>query len=240
MSRSELLNNWSVTPGEARAIQERLRRRVSRRNAVRWERVRLAAGIDVSVRNNVSRAAVVVLDFATMTPVETALAVMPTPFPYVPGLLSFRECPVVCAAYEKLSVQPDVALVDGQGIAHPRRIGLASHLGLLLNLPTVGCGKTRFIGVHDEPWHEAGYYAELIDDGRLSGLPGDLIGGVLRTRTGVKPLYVSIGHRIDLPTALDLVLACGRGYRLPEPIRLAHHAAGGGAVRQIAGPKRGG
>ncbi|MAT72191.1 MAG: deoxyribonuclease V [Planctomycetaceae bacterium] len=220
------LHRWDVSPAEARAIQQRLRARVSRRNSLRWDLLQFVAGVDVSVRDDVSRAAVVVLDFAEMTVVETATAEQPTPFPYVPGLLSFRECPVVCAAFAKLAVTPQAALVDGAGIAHPRRIGLASHLGLLWDLPTVGCAKTRFIGTYDEPHETAGHYADLIDDGQLSKRPGELIGGVLRTRDRVKPLFVSIGHRIDLPTALDLVLACCRGYRLPEPTRLAHQAAG--------------
>lgn len=138
----------------------------------------------------------------------------------MPGLLSFRECPSLLAAWEKLVVRPDLLLVDGQGIAHPRRFGLASHLGVLLDVPSIGCAKTRFIGTHDEPHELAGSYTDLWDG-------DELIGAVLRTRDNVKPLYISVGHRIELSTALDLVMKCCAGYRLPEPTRLAHQAAGG-------------
>jgi len=141
-------------------------------------------------------------------------------FPYVPGLLSFREAPLILAACEGLVVKPDIIMVDGQGIAHPRRMGLASHLGLFLDVPTIGCAKSRLCGQHGEPEDEAGSYAELIDE-------GEVIGAVLRTRAGVKPVYVSIGHKIDLAEAIRWVLACCRGYRLPEPTRMAHQAAGG-------------
>lgn len=180
----------------------------------------------MSVRGRQSTAAIVVLRWEDMAVVEIATAAIETPFPYVPGLLSFREIPAIAAAWERLAVQPDLLLVDGQGIAHPRRFGLASHLGLITGVPTIGCAKTRFIGVHDEPAREAGYYTDLVDDGRLSGHGGEVIGGVLRTRSGVRPLYISIGHKVSLRTALDLTLECCRGYRLPEPTRQAHLAAG--------------
>jgi len=146
-------------------------------------------------------------------------------FPYIPGLLSFRELPLILSACEKLSSVPDLVLVDGQGIAHPRRMGLASHLGLLLDKPTVGCAKSRLCGYHDMPGVEPGSYAELIDK-------DEVVGVALRTRCGVKPVYVSIGHKVDLQTARNRVLECCRGYRLPEPTRLAHLAAGGNLERQ--------
>jgi deoxyribonuclease V len=130
----------------------------------------------------------------------------------------FRECPAILAAFVELSTQPDLVLMDGQGVAHPRRIGLAAHLGVLPIKPSIGCAKSRLIGTHDEPHQRAGYFTDLWDE-------GELLGGVLRTRDNVKPLYVSIGHKIDLPTALDLVLACCTRRRLPEPSRLAHQAA---------------
>jgi deoxyribonuclease V len=176
--------------------------------------------VDISVKHDRARAAMVVLSFPDLQLVEVALAEEPVPFPYVPGLLSFREIPSILAAAERLTVDPDLVLVDGQGIAHPRRFGLASHLGVLLDKPTIGCAKTRLIGTHDEPYHEAGCYTDLFDG-------QELIGAVLRTRSHVKPLYISVGHQIDLPTALDRVLECCGGYRLPEPTRLAHQAAGG-------------
>lgn len=141
-------------------------------------------------------------------------------FPYVPGLLSFREAPLTLAACGQLSVTPDLILVDGQGIAHPRRLGLASHLGLFLDTPTIGCAKSRLCGSHFEPADEPGSHAELVDN-------DEVIGAVLRTKAKVKPIYVSIGHRVDLESAIYWVTECCRGYRLPEPTRLAHLAAGG-------------
>lgn len=211
---------WNVTPAEARAIQEALRGRVICRDAPQLRTLRHVAGVDVSVRSQQATAAVVVLDYPSLEVVDFATHRSEVPFPYVPGLLSFRECPAILAAFDKLRIEPGLLLVDGQGLAHPRRFGLASHLGVLLDLPTIGCAKTRFIGTHDEPHSGIGSYTDLWDD-------GEVIGAVLRTRDRVKPLYISIGHRISLATALDLVLACGAGYRLPEPTRLAHHCAGG-------------
>jgi deoxyribonuclease V len=141
-------------------------------------------------------------------------------FPYVPGLLSFREAPITLAACAKLNITPDLVLVDGQGIAHPRRLGLASHLGLFLDRPTIGCAKSRLCGRHFEPAKEAGSHAELLDK-------EEVIGAALRTKDGVNPIYVSIGHRVDLESAIYWAMQCCRGYRLPEPTRLAHLAAGG-------------
>jgi deoxyribonuclease V len=140
--------------------------------------------------------------------------------PYIPGLLSFRESPLILAACEQLSNIPDLVLIDGQGIAHPRRLGLASHVGLFLNLPTIGCAKSILCGQHPPLAEEAGSHAELLDN-------GEIIGAALRTKSRVKPIYVSVGHRIDLVSALQWVINCCRGYRLPEPTRLAHLAAGG-------------
>ena len=216
--KSTLLHPWDVTPSEARDIQNRLRSSVSTHG--KCQDVQYVAGVDISIRGDRAIAAVPVLSFDTLEIVDLAIARQRVPFPYVPGLLSFRECPSILAAYKKLSIEPDLLLVDGQGYAHPRRCGLACHLGLLLDLPTVGCAKTRFIGSHEEPADEAGYYADLYDG-------DELIGAVLRTRDRVKPLYISVGHKIALPRALDLVLQCCAGYRLPEPTRLAHQAAGG-------------
>ncbi|HUT68422.1 MAG TPA: deoxyribonuclease V, partial [Dehalococcoidales bacterium] len=163
---------------------------------------------------------VVVLSYPEFELVETRIVTDRIEFPYVPGLLSFREAPLILAACEELTVTPDLLMVDGQGIAHPRRMGLASHLGLFLDIPTIGCAKSRLCGSHEEPGNEAGSYAELLDN-------GEVIGAAVRTRTGVKPVYVSIGHKVDLSTAIRRVLECCRGYRLPEPTRLAHQAAGG-------------
>lgn len=212
------LHPWSVPIDQAVAIQNELRRRVEREN--RLGEICSVAGVDVSTKD-VGRAAVVLLSYPDLTVIETALAERPLGFPYVPGLLSFREAPVVLAAFQKLRQEPDLIMVDGQGIAHPRRFGIASHLGVLLDKPTIGCAKSILVGRGPEPAREAGAWSELKVD-------GEVVGAVVRTRDGVKPVYVSIGHKIDLPTAIHYVLACARGYRLPEPTRLAHKVAGEG------------
>ena len=213
---------WNVSVAEARDIQNRLSPLVVTQG--RLPKVRYVAGVDVSVKNNRSVAAFVVLRYADLQIADVATSDQTTPFPYIPGLLSFREIPAIISAFEKLQVKPDLILVDGQGLAHPRRFGLASHLGILLDIPTIGCAKTRFIGTHEEPAAEAGCYTDLWDG-------EELIGAVLRTRENVKPLYISTGHKIGLPPALDRVLECCIGYRLPEPTRLAHQAAGGNLKR---------
>jgi len=209
---------WKVTPSEAREIQHLLRWRVSLRN--RFGKLQLVGGVDISVKDGTARAAVVVLKLDEFQVLDVARAEQPVQFPYVPGLLTFREAPSILAAYEKLTVDPDLLLFDGQGYAHPRRCGLASHLGVLLDKPSIGCAKTRFIGSYDEPAEEAGCYTDLWDG-------EERIGAVLRTRDNVKPLFISPGHRVDFDTAVDLTLECCHGFRLPEPTRLAHQAAGG-------------
>lgn len=213
------LHDWHVTTSQAIQIQKELTGQVSRTGDVN---PRLIAGVDISVDrlSGTGTGAVVVLNYPGLEIVEVQVVTDRIEFPYVPGLLSFREAPLVLAACEKLAVNPDLFIVDGQGIAHPRRIGLASHLGLFWDTPTIGCAKSRLCGTHELPGDKAGSYAELIDK-------NDIIGAVLRTRTGVKPVYVSIGHKIGLPSAINWVLACCRSYRLPEPTRLAHQAAGG-------------
>ena len=213
------LHDWHVTTSRAIQIQKELAGQVSRTGDVTPE---LVAGVDISVDrlSGTGTGAVVVLNYPGLEIVEVQVITDRIEFPYVPGLLSFREAPLVLAACEKLEVNPDLFIVDGQGIAHPRRIGLASHLGLFWDTPTIGCAKSRLCGTHELPGDNAGSYAQLIDK-------NDIVGAVLRTRTGVKPVYVSVGHRIGLQSAINWVLACCRGYRLPEPTRLAHQAAGG-------------
>jgi deoxyribonuclease V len=213
------LHDWDVTPAEAVALQQRLAGQVVSNQPIALDAVRRVAGVDVSVRDNVSQAAVVVLTYPALEVVETVLAKQPTPFPYIPGLLSFREAPVLLEAFERLQNVPDVFVFDGMGIIHPRRIGIAAHLGLWLQKPTIGCGKTYFLGEYDEPPPERGAWSELRDR-------GEVIGAVLRTRTNVKPVYISAGHLTDLPTAIALTMACTSRYRLPVPIRAAHLAAG--------------
>lgn len=209
---------WTVTPSEAIALQRELSERVER--ADRIGRVRRVCGIDVGFEDNgrITRAAVAVLAFPSLEPLEDAVARRPTSFPYVPGLLSFREIPAALEALAQLKTRPDLLLCDGQGIAHPRRCGLASHLGLATGLPSIGVAKTRLIGEHRAPALRRGAWTPLVDG-------GETIGAVLRTRAGVKPLYVSIGHRVSLRTAIGYVLACCTRYRLPETTRRAHHLA---------------
>lgn len=212
-------HSWSLAPREAIALQEQLRREVVADRPIDLEAIRLVAGVDVSVKEDRSQAAVVVATFPDFEPVETALAEGPTPFPYIPGLLSFREGPVLVEAFEKLRSEPDLFLFDGMGIAHPRRIGIASHLGLWLERPTVGCGKTLLTGRYRDLALDKGAEAPLRDR-------GETIGVALRTRTGKNPMFISPGHLADIPTAAEAVLRCSPRYRLPEPIRLAHKAAG--------------
>ena len=183
---------------------------------------RYIAGVDISVdrARGMGRGAVVVLSYPELEIAEVQTVEDSINFPYVPGLLSFREAPLTLAACERLEITPDLFLVDGQGIAHPRRLGLASHLGLLLDRPTVGCAKSRLCGSHGTVADEPGSYAELMDN-------NETVGAALRTKLGTKPIYVSIGHRVDLESAIYWTLQCCRGYRLPEPTRLAHLAAGG-------------
>lgn len=202
------------------AIQAELRARVE--TVDRLTEIHHVAGVDVGFEagGRVTRAAVVVLGYPDLKPLDRALARLPTRFPYVPGLLSFRELPAVLAAIEGLTVRPDVYLCDGQGLAHPRRFGIACHLGVLLDAPSIGVAKTRLIGSHIEPPQEKGGWTPLMDG-------EEVIGAVLRTRAGVKPLYVSIGHRVSLETAIRLVMGCSHRYRLPETTRLAHRLASG-------------
>lgn len=212
-------HSWALTPQEAVTLQKTLRAEVVSDRPIDLDAVQLVAGVDVSVKNNHSQAAVVVVTFPDFRPVETVLARRPTPFPYISGLLSFREGPVLEEAFEKLQTVPDVLLFDGMGIAHPRRIGIASHMGLWLDKPTVGCGKTLLCGRHGPLPETKGAFAPLVDH-------GDVIGAAVRTRTAKNPMFISPGHLADLPTAIELVLRCAPKYRLPEPIRLAHNAAG--------------
>jgi len=214
------LHGWQLSPAQALAIQRQLAVKVSRDNEV--SQPRFIAGVDISAGRALAaaRGAVVVLSYPELRVVETKIAEGHLDFPYIAGLLSFRESPLTLVACEQLSITPDLIMVDGQGVAHPRRLGLASHLGLWLNVPTIGCAKSLLCGRHEEPGTGPGSYTEIIDK-------EETIGVALRTRPGVKPVYVSIGHKIDLEAAIYWVLACCRGYRLPEPTRLAHLAAGG-------------
>lgn len=214
------LHRWRVTPSEAQEIQRSLASRVIRHSEVNAPRFVAGADISRADSRGVATAAVVVLTLPELELLETSVIEMKVEFPYVPGLLSFRETPLVLAACKRLGTTPDLFIADAQGIAHPRRLGLASHLGLILDAPTIGCAKSILCGRHDELGDEPGSHAPLVDR-------GEVVGAALRTKRGTKPVYVSIGHRVDLEAAMHWVIACCKGYRLPEPTRLAHLAAAG-------------
>ncbi|MBE0574827.1 MAG: deoxyribonuclease V [Desulfuromonadales bacterium] len=213
------LHTWDLPPKQAVAIQTKLADRIVLRDMLPKEII-LVAGVDVSYQRRAERfhAAVVLMELETASIIETATASAECDFPYIPGLLSFRELPVLLQAFRKLQTVPEVVLVDGQGIAHPRRFGLASHLGLWLDLPTIGCAKSRLCGEAAEPARERGSWTSLSCDGKA-------VGAVVRTRQGVRPMYISPGHLVSIDRAVEIVLRCGGGYRLPEPTRQAHLAS---------------
>jgi deoxyribonuclease V len=211
-------HSWNTSVAEARAIQEELRRWVITED--RLKAVRSVAGIDVGFDRGrkLSRAAVAILDFPTLEIKEETIAITPTRFPYIPGLLSFREIPPILEALAKLADMPDLLLCDGQGTAHPRRLGLAAHLGVLTDIPSIGVAKKRLVGSHGPVPNERGRWVGLEHQ-------GERVGAVLRTRVSVKPIYVSPGHRISLSTAIDFVMRCTTRFRLPETTRAAHRRA---------------
>ncbi len=211
---------WRLSPEEAEALQRRLASAVTPA-PLDWDALTTVGGVDVGIRDERLRAAVVVLRFPTLQLLDQAVAEVPLTMPYVPGLLSFREIPAILEALKELRLRPDVLMVDGHGIAHPRRLGIAAHLGVVLDWPTIGVAKSILVG-HPQGalGEEAGSTVPLVDDGQVVGM------GV-RTRARVKPVWVSIGHRVTLDDAVQLVLRSARGYRLPEPTRLAHHLASG-------------
>jgi deoxyribonuclease V len=215
---NDLQHPWDVTPAEAVAIQNRLRERVICEDT--FAPVQRVAGVDIGFEDQgaTTRAAVVVLDFPALTIYESALSRRPTSFPYIPGLLSFREIPATLDALAQLSAPPDLLLVDGHGRIHPRRLGIACHLGLLSGIPAIGVGKSPFVGQHEPLANTRGAWQPIRDK-------GDTIGAVLRTRVNVKPIYVSTGHCISLQSAIGYVLRCTPRYRLPETTRQAHNLA---------------
>jgi deoxyribonuclease V len=209
---------WPLTAEEATAIQNQLQPEVITED--RLGEVRYVAGVDVGFEDNyaISRAAVAVLSFPELQLVEQAIARRPTTFPYIPGFLSFREIPVVIDALEQVNTTPDMILCDGQGIAHPRRFGIACHLGVLADIPTIGVAKSLLVGRHEELPEEKGNWQPL-------RYRGNIVGAVVRSRNGVRPLYVSPGHRVSLETAIDYTLRCTTKYRLPETTRWADKLA---------------
>jgi deoxyribonuclease V len=216
--QSFCIHPWRVSPGLARVIQEEYADEVERED--RFGPVRHVGGIDIGFEDDgrVTRAALVVLRFPDLALVERVIVRQPTYFPYIPGLLSFREIPALLQALERVRIEPDVIICDGQGIAHPRRFGLASHFGVLADRPTVGAAKQRLVGRYREPASHRGAWSELTDK-------GEIIGAAVRTRADAQPMFVSTGHRVSLTSAIDLVMACTPHYRLPETTRQAHRFA---------------
>jgi deoxyribonuclease V len=209
------LHRWDVSLEEAIEIQNRLRSQLDLQSEP--ERIEIVAGIDVSYDKGSDWlfAAIIVLRLLDLQVIDSASATAKVPFPYIPGLLSFRECPAVLQAWEKLTVKPDCLMCDGQGIAHPRRLGIASHLGLWLDMPSIGCAKSLLVGVYREPGPKRGSLEPLFHR-------KEQVGVILRTKDGVQPVFVSQGHKISLKKATEVVLACCTKYRLPEPTRRAH------------------
>ena len=216
--RIEKLHGFDLSPEEARRLQEGLASRVEVGPALDLEEVRYVAGADVSTQDGMAYATVVVLDFPGLSVVEAQGFEASLEFPYVPGLLSFREMPSLLGALEQVETTVEVVVLDAQGLAHPRRIGLASHVGLFLDVPTVGCAKTVLVGMFEEPRMEKGNATDMVHR-------GEVVGRAVRTRDGVSPVYVSVGNGVDLDSSVELVLACCTKYRLPEPTRQAHNAA---------------
>ncbi|HWS53683.1 MAG TPA: deoxyribonuclease V [Pyrinomonadaceae bacterium] len=215
MATFKQLHEWSLTPREAVELQKRLRERV--RIEPLGKKVETVAGADISFNkfDPTIYAAVVVLRLPSLEVIEEVGIVSETRFPYVPGLLSFRESPSVLEAWAKLKTEPDAVMFDGQGLAHPRRVGIASHVGLLIERPTLGCAKSVLVGKYEEPGAERGSWTPLVDK-------GETVGAALRTKNRVQPIYVSPGHLIDVGAAVELTLRCDGGYRQPEPTRRAH------------------
>jgi deoxyribonuclease V len=214
-----ILHRWDLPVSEAQALQVQLAQRVVARTTFEPSTVRTVAGVDVSYKAGMARAAVVVLGVPGLQPIDCAVAQVPVTFPYVPGLLAFREGPAVLQALQSLTTWPDLFIFDAQGVAHPRRLGLAAHLGVILDAPSIGCAKSKLMGCHDRPGDHTGDWVVLRDGDQV-------IGAALRTAAGRRPVYVSVGHRIDLETAVEWVLRCCIGHRLPESTRCAHRLAG--------------
>jgi len=212
------LHSWNVGYKEAVEIQERLKKQIILKHSFGNLNDKLIAGADVSYSKESGRfyAGVIVFELGTMQKIEEATASGKVSFPYIPGLLSFRESPILLRAFSKIKRGPDIVMLDAQGIAHPRGIGLASHMGLLLDKPSIGCAKTRLVGTYNEMGKEAGLSSPLL-------IKDKIVGTVLRTKKNVKPVFVSPGHKIDLAASVDLVLKSCRGYRIPEPTRQSHN-----------------
>ncbi len=218
MKLPQPLHRWDLTSTQAAKLQETLRVQVEPHDG--FDAIHTVAGIDLGYdpSGRVARAAVVLLSFPDLLPKERCTAQRPVTFPYIPGLLAFREMPAALAAFERLQTTPDLVLCDGHGLAHPRRFGLACHLGLWLDLPTIGVAKRLLVGSHPPLDEKRGAWVPIRHEGVT-------IGAALRTRCGVRPVYVSVGHRVSLESAVALTLKCAPRYRIPEPLRQAHRLA---------------
>lgn len=212
-------HKWDVSPEEAVEIQKNLREKIITENEL--GEVRYIAGADISCNRSspLGYAVVVVMTFPDLEIVEEKRVEAEIKFPYIPGFLAFREAPILLKAFEKLKIEPDLIIFDGQGIAHPRGMGIASHLGIILNKPTIGCAKSKLLGTYKEPGKNEGDFSYLYSPQEAD----NVIGAVVRTKLNTKPVFVSIGHKIDLQTSIKFILACRRGYRIPEPTRIAHN-----------------
>ena len=209
------LHSWNVTPSEAVRVQKELREAVSHEPYIGTPKLIAGADISFNKYQPTVYAAFVVLDYKTLEIVARASSIIDVKFPYIPGLLSFRELPPLIEAWKKLDLEPDVVVFDGQGIAHPRRLGIAAHMGLLIDKPTIGCAKSLLVGSYAEPADHAGAFSPLVDK-------GEDVGVALRTKRRTKPVYISPGHHMDIPSAQRIVMPTVRGYRIPEPTRQAH------------------
>ena len=212
------LHAWDITPKEAVSIQQDVYKRIVLK-PLDPENIHLLAGVDVSVKEDLSRAAIVVLTYPDLAIKEKVTYTQKTVFPYVPGLLSFREGPVILKCLDRLGSEPDLFIFDGQGLAHPRRTGLAAHMGVIIGKPSIGSAKSHLYGSYDTPGNKKGDYSIIKDK---DGTP---LGAVLRTRDNTNPVYVSPGHLCDIPSAVKIILSCSPRYKIPEPIRAAHNAA---------------
>jgi deoxyribonuclease V len=212
------LHEWDISPKEAIRVQTDIRNRIVLK-PLQLKDIRLIAGVDVSVKEDLSRAAIVVLSYPDLVVQEEVTYTQKTTFPYVPGLLSFREGPVILNCLDKLMMNPDLFIFDGQGLAHPRRTGLASHMGVIIGKPSIGSAKSHLYGTYDTPGSKKGDYSIIKDK---DGTP---LGAALRTRDNTNPIYVSPGHLSDIPSAIKMILSCSPRYKIPEPIRAAHNAA---------------
>jgi deoxyribonuclease V len=212
------LHSWKVTPDQAKSIQNRLRSKIVKHDD--FEEIHKVAGVDIGLhhKQTKARAAVVILSYPDLELIEQQLSEMSLEMPYIPGLLSFREIPPLIKAFEKVTNEPDLVIADGQGIAHPRRLGLASHLGLIIDKPTIGCAKSVLCGEYEKPDKKAGSTSYLYDD-------DEIIGAAVRTRTNVNCVFISIGHEISLESAIHYTLKCCTKYKLPQTTRLAHRLA---------------